>query len=588
MSAEETYEVNEAVFAKSGVCYYKAIIMEIRGEGLNMEYLVHYPGWSSTLDEWVSVQKLLKKTKENTEMTKKLYYEELKKEKEAKLKRKQKKKSSKKTPNNFVHNMKEESNDTHRQASNKELKVSKNVGKNVNLHENEQQNASGNEQFKSRDKHQQSDSDSDVDAGEMIEDWRYQRRAARGEGLELYLTVDLKTKMIEEFTSVTTGLMIVPLPCQPNVSSILSAFPLYIQERRKQVLRVANRQKVLWLLNSTKEDEEGVIRGIFNYFNVCMGPMLLTEEELIQFQYVDYLLRVNRAKLNAQKELMESQDELQEEDDFLNQLDLEKVLAQSPEALQLLKASHSTASSSEHAICSQTETGNPFGSEMTVSDQLSSVGLSPKCSLSNIFSSSQSNTRTSQQPLCSENPTNFLLPSKSESNTSHITQHSSQKPEKQSNEDSSVPPSSSSPLPSLPPFLATEIISKLVITSHPPSPELAHVPIIPKPPFRLPPTATTFADVYGVEHLLRLVALLPSLLDGAPQMQDEEYERLFYNWLNEFTRYLQSYKDSMFTSKHVEVDTLDPLYLDYLENAPPFDDEQPFFGASANDSATLT
>ncbi|KAH7823250.1 putative MRG [Monocercomonoides exilis] len=89
----EHFDLKEVVHAKSGICYYKAVVMGERGEGSEKQYKVHYYGWSSNHDEWVPPSNLLKDTAENRELSTKIYNEAVKKSRDQKNAGGKKKKS---------------------------------------------------------------------------------------------------------------------------------------------------------------------------------------------------------------------------------------------------------------------------------------------------------------------------------------------------------------------------------------------------------------------------------------------------------------------------------------------------------------
>lgn len=81
-SSNETYTLKEKIWAKSGVAYYKAVIIEVDHTRKNDPYKIHYEKFSKRYDEWISPSKLLKMTKENSAFARKLFHDALKKEKE--------------------------------------------------------------------------------------------------------------------------------------------------------------------------------------------------------------------------------------------------------------------------------------------------------------------------------------------------------------------------------------------------------------------------------------------------------------------------------------------------------------------------
>lgn len=78
----QTYEVKEKAWAKSGVAYYKAQIIEKNDSKIPIQYKVHYERFSKRYDEWITADKLMKLSKENNALANKIFKDALKKEKE--------------------------------------------------------------------------------------------------------------------------------------------------------------------------------------------------------------------------------------------------------------------------------------------------------------------------------------------------------------------------------------------------------------------------------------------------------------------------------------------------------------------------
>jgi hypothetical protein len=77
----EGFVKGEIVYAKYGVAYYKASIIDIEPPDSAMRYKVHYTKYSPKYDEWKSARDLLKDTKENRVLVKQIYFNARRKEK---------------------------------------------------------------------------------------------------------------------------------------------------------------------------------------------------------------------------------------------------------------------------------------------------------------------------------------------------------------------------------------------------------------------------------------------------------------------------------------------------------------------------
>ena len=78
----QTYALKEKVWAKSGVAYYKAEILSIDDSKSPIQYKVHYDHFSKRYDEFITADKMMKVTKENNELAKKIIKEAIEKTKE--------------------------------------------------------------------------------------------------------------------------------------------------------------------------------------------------------------------------------------------------------------------------------------------------------------------------------------------------------------------------------------------------------------------------------------------------------------------------------------------------------------------------
>ena len=56
------YNVGESVLCYQGKLIYDAKVQEVRKEGAEWEYNVHYKGWNKSWDEWVPDSRLVEST----------------------------------------------------------------------------------------------------------------------------------------------------------------------------------------------------------------------------------------------------------------------------------------------------------------------------------------------------------------------------------------------------------------------------------------------------------------------------------------------------------------------------------------------
>lgn len=66
------FQEGEHVIAFHGVYLYDAKVQKVESCAEGWKYYVHYPGWNKTWDEWLGINKLLKRTDENIQKQKEL------------------------------------------------------------------------------------------------------------------------------------------------------------------------------------------------------------------------------------------------------------------------------------------------------------------------------------------------------------------------------------------------------------------------------------------------------------------------------------------------------------------------------------
>ncbi|KAK2964846.1 putative DNA mismatch repair protein MSH5 [Blattamonas nauphoetae] len=208
--------IKEKAFTLYQGVYYDSVIQEERRRGESREYYVSYPRFTKRYDEWVTEDRMLKKTPENTLLTKRIYKEAQRAEKE-KIKRKE----------------------THVSSTPSKL--------------------------------EEPASDSD---NPFVEDFLFLEKLT----IDHMLCAALKTHLIGDFAATTEGNMLIPLPRSPNITRILRGFHFFIHEKYSI-------------------DVSKFINSITEYFNLTISPLLLTQKEIVQFDYWRILLRAARKQL---------------------------------------------------------------------------------------------------------------------------------------------------------------------------------------------------------------------------------------------------------------------------------------------------
>ncbi|KAK2951981.1 putative MRG domain containing protein [Blattamonas nauphoetae] len=86
----------------------------------------------------------------------------------------------------------------------------------------------------------------------------------------------------------------------------------------------------------------------------------------------------------------------------------------------------------------------------------------------------------------------------------------------------------------------------------------------------IPEGATTVQDVYGGEHLLRLLFQLPSIISHSPALEDKTYRKAMTKMLQIFLNYIDRYRGYIFCKPTEDGAILTPLFIQFNSKLSPF------------------
>ncbi|KAH7824335.1 putative male-specific lethal 3 [Monocercomonoides exilis] len=615
------FQKKETVYGKSGCCYYRAIVIDIlENRGIPL-YRLHYHGWSASHDEWVSEDNIIKNTKENAEMAKKLYKDELKKEQEAKSHSKAKKKSSITDIDNSVN----DAHDSFQSKFSRKLKPLLDPP-------NENQSIISTPPLPTQ----------EIEIETMkeppINDSHTEKQETNDVVFEKNVKEIVKTPMFplllrnrlyDDYMSMMQGKesQILVLPCKPNITTILNSFIVHISQQI---------QKAHEDSDSSEKDSKrnvdaaiGFCDALKLYFNTFLGQFLLTDVEVLQYHCIEYFLMVNRMKklerdkneptVDLKKNAKRKIEEEKEEDDAAITIEREKEkekeklfereaeekdLSAHPLGLSASSASASASSSSTSPSPSPSSSSVVHSSfhlpvflqpitSLSANDRavLSSFEFSPFCSLSSLyasFSSSNFDLSSVASLLALSSASASASASVSESGqisvaaqTFPMSPSSSSFPEQSSSSSSTSPQvestqsSSEASLSTSSSSSSSSSSSNKPIKDDPSSPAnqkgtIFFAPMLTSPSLPLPfsPNCLSLCDVYGGIHLLRLLIKLPFFINKLSSLKEAGFVSSLVEMVKELTDYLALYEAYIFTESYLPYSTLSSFYLSLLRLCP--------------------
>ncbi|PGG98626.1 mortality factor 4-like protein 1 [Blastomyces parvus] len=220
------YHKDEKVFCFHHEILYEAKILEVRltdpdDRRSPYEYRVHYKGWKNTWDDWVLQDRLRKATEENRELA-----ATLRRDVEASMRQRTK------------------------QASGKRRRGS-DISSNRNSEER-QSSAPARGTKRSRD-------------AEIEKEDHFNARPS----IRIVMPDNLKALLVDDWENITKNMQLVPLPAKVSVNKILDTY--FEEEKGKR----ASQAQVDVL--------EEVISGVREYFDKCLGRLLLYSFEREQY-----------------------------------------------------------------------------------------------------------------------------------------------------------------------------------------------------------------------------------------------------------------------------------------------------------------
>ncbi|KAH7822126.1 putative MRG [Monocercomonoides exilis] len=506
----DEYHLKEVVYGKSGVCYYKATIYDMRQSDGITEYKLRYRGWGASHDEWRTSYMMMKDTKENAKVARIIKKEEL--YREGKIKRKEL--LSHLLENEDCYSESEES---------------------VNFSDLEQDQESAEDYEKTSGGESLISLPRKPSITTILNTFLILYRASKG---DLSICNKLETKHSDSNSE------------QKNWASQLEG-----TKNSGETIAKENNESKESEINIQDQLLVRLLKDLRNYFNICIESILLTDEELLQFKCFQWLL-----KKKTDPQSLDNDDDL-----------FDDIIEDSPELTQEIQAKNSSCSQQieqpqlSHPLSAPVDCPSPS----TESKQLSSnsPSQSPSTqSISSLSSSSYSLSSIIPSMLLAPNMSSLdAFPSPLDFSSSMTNQIIFPSILGDSSSPFPTPSSSAFPTPSTTPKLQVQSNDGHIFSSASSS---HHISLDVLTDGILPANIENFCDIYGGEHFLRLLAKLPSLLhQNSSFYQTTDFEYLS-STIQELLNFLSLYGDFIFNAEYKPALSLNVRYAELLSDAP--------------------